>query len=290
MSSTKKTIYIISTGCLVFMFTFFKLFLDTQEDPCLFLGILFMTAAYHLIVRLVIGTFADGALENGIDPENHWFADSDAEQAAYRAIGVKRWKNKLPTPDAWKFSIKRRSLEDVIAESCRTEVVHEAGAVASLLTVLLTIPFGYLWFFILTAAIGAVFDLVFVMIQRYNRPRLMRAAAKKRMRFFDKLAYDTAFDEFKDAEDGTVVSDESDVNDVSEISAATDNAGEDNDESGDSDESDELNEDESGDSDGSDELDESDGSDELDETDESGETDKSAEEKDDHDNSKEDDE
>lgn len=270
MSSTKKTIYIVSTGCLVFMFTFFKLFVDTQKDPCLFLGILFMTAAYHLIVRLVIGTFADGALENGIDPENHWFADSDAEQAAYRAIGVKRWKNKFPVPDAWKFSIKRRSLEDVIAESCRTEVVHEAGAVASLLSVLLTIPFGYLWFFILTAAIGGVFDLVFVMIQRYNRPRLMRAAAKKRMRFFDKLAYDTAFDEFKDAEDGTAVSDESDVSDVSEISVTTDNDGGENDESGVSDESDESNE-----------------SDELDDPDES---EKSADDDEDHNNTGEEDE
>lgn len=203
MSSTKKTIYIFSAGCLIFMFTFFKLFVDNRKELCLFFGIFFMTAAYHLITRLVAGTFCDGALENGIDPDNHWFADSGAEQAIYRAIGVKSWKNRLPAPDAWKFSIKRRSLEDVIAESCRTELVHEIGAVASLLAILLTIPFGYLWFFIMTSVLGGIFDLVFVIVQRYNRPRLMRTAAKKRMLFFEKLAYDTAFDEFNGADNET---------------------------------------------------------------------------------------
>ena len=200
MSNTKKTIYIVSTMSLIFMFTFFKLFVDNQNDACLFLGILFMTLSYHLIVRLVIGTFCDGALEDGIDPDNHWFADSDAEQTFYRVIAVKLWKNKIPFPDAWKFSIKRRSFEDVIKESCRTELVHEIGAVASLLAVLLTIPFGFLWFFILTSVIGGLFDLGFVVVQRYNRPRLMRTAAKKRMLFFEKLAYVAAFNESKETE------------------------------------------------------------------------------------------
>lgn len=202
MSSTKKTIYIFSAMSLIFMFTFFKIFVDNQNGFCLFLGIFFMTAAYHMIIRLVIGTFCDGALEDNIDPDNHWFADSDAEQTIYRAIRVKLWKNLIPMPDAWKFSVKKRSLEDIIAESCRTEVIHEIGMAASLLAILLTIPFGYLWFFILTSVLGGLFDLIFVIVQRYNRPRLMKTAAKKRMLFFEKLAYDTAFDEFEGAEDG----------------------------------------------------------------------------------------
>ena len=201
MSSTKKTVYILSAGCLIFMFTFFKIFVDTKNGICLFLGILFMTASYHLIIRLVIGAFCDGALENGVDPDNHWFADSDAERTIYRAIGVRRWKNVVPLPDAWKFSIKKRSLEDIITESCRTEIVHEIGIAASLLGVLLTIPFGFLWFFVLTSALGGLYDLVFVIVQRYNRPRLMRTAAKKRMLFFEKLANDAASDELKKADD-----------------------------------------------------------------------------------------
>ena len=182
-------------------------------DECLFLGVLFMTAAYHMIVRLVAGTFCDGALEKGIDTENHWFADSDPEQSFYRAIGVKRWKNKLPVPDTWRFSIKKRSLEDVIAETCRTELVHEIGVVMSLLSILLSILFGYLWFFILTAALGVFFDLVFIVVMRYVRPRLVRTAAEKRMLFFEKLEYDNAFEEYesKDNESGAEIVTESDA-------------------------------------------------------------------------------
>lgn len=216
MSSVKKTLYIVAAGCMVFMFTFFKLFVDNRADACLFLGILFMLASYHLIVRLVIGTLCDAALEKGIDTENHWFADSYTEQSIYRALGVKRWKNKLPAPDAWKFSIKKRSLEDVIAETCRTELVHEIAIAASLISVFLTIPFGYLWFFILTAVLAIVFDLVFIAVQRYNRPRLVRTAAEKRMLFFEKLEYDNAFEELKKTDDGEEGNTETDTVDNGE--------------------------------------------------------------------------
>ena len=198
MSSIKKTVYIFSAASLIFMFTFLKIFVDNQNEVCLFLGILFMTMAYHLITRLVIGTFCDGAFQDGVDPNNHWFAEGNTEQSIYRAIGVHRWKNLITMPDAWKFSVKKRSLEDIITESCHAEIFHEVSIAASLLSVLLTIPFGYLWFFILTAVLGVLYDLVFVAIQRYNRPRLMRTAAKKRELFFEKLAYEAAFDEVKE--------------------------------------------------------------------------------------------
>ena len=224
MSSIKKTIYIISAGCLIFMFVFYKLFIDNRKEVCLFMGILFMTAAYHLITRLVIGTFGDAALEKGIDTENHWFAESDTEQSVYRAIGVKSWMNKLPAPEPWKFSVKRRSLEDIIAESCRTEVVHEAGVCASLLTILFSIPFGYLWFFILTAVVGSVFDMVFIIIQRYNRPRLARTAAKKRMLFFEKLEYDNAFAEYEAVENESTGNDSVDSEAVENENAGNDSA------------------------------------------------------------------
>ncbi len=220
MSSTKKTLYIISAACLIFMFTFLGLFVNNHLDACMFLGVVFLAAAYHMIVRLVAGTFCDGALENGIDTENHWFADSDMEQSLYRVLGVKHWKNRLPAPDAWKYSLKKRSLEDVIAETCRTELVHEIGIVMSLLSIFLSILFGYLWFFILTAALGVLFDLGFVMVQRYNRPRLMNTAKEKRMRFFEKLEYDNAFEEPEktdggEEDDPEVKSDEADIDERS---------------------------------------------------------------------------
>lgn len=229
MSSTKKTLYIISAACLVFMFAFLGLFVDNRLDQCLFLGVLFMTVSYHVIIRLVAGTFCDGALEKGIDTENHWFADNYAEQSLYRALGVKRWKNRLSMPDAWKFSIKKRSLEDVIAETCRTELVHEIGIAASLLSVLLTIPFGYMWFFILTAVLGVLFDLSFIVVMRCIRPRMARTAAEKRLRFFEKLEYDNAFAEMEDTENNAAAGSDAAVIIEEAASSGEDGAEEEND-------------------------------------------------------------
>lgn len=200
MSSTKKTMYLISAMSLVFMFTFFWLFVQTHNDVCYVMGITFMTVSYHLIVRLVIGTFLDVRFDNHIDSSKSWFEDSSMERAFYRVIGVKKWKDKLPTFDESLFSLKKHSLEDIIGASCQAEIVHEANIAASLLAILFAIPFGSIAVFIITSVLGALFDLLFVIIQRYNRPRLMRAAERQRRLFFEKLAYEEACGENDPAE------------------------------------------------------------------------------------------
>lgn len=196
MNSTKKTMYLISAMSLVFMFTFFGLFVRNHHDACFTLGITFMTISYHLIIRLVIGVLVDAVCDNHIDSSRSWFEDSDAERAFYRLIRVHKWKKKLPTFDEGLFSLKKHSLEDVISASCQAEIVHELNIAASLLAMLFAIPFGSLLAFVLTSIAGALFDLVFVIIQRYNRPRLMRTAEKRRMIFFEKLEYEQALAEF----------------------------------------------------------------------------------------------
>lgn len=196
MSSTKKTMYLVSAMSLVFMFTFFGIFVRNHEDACFTLGIIFMMIAYHMIIRLVIGVIVDAVCDNNIDSSKGWFEDSDAERAFYRLIRVHKWKKKLPTFDEGLFSLKKHSLEDIIGASCQAEIVHELNIAASLLAMLFAIPFGALWAFVITSIAGALFDLVFVIIQRYNRPRLMRTAEKKRMIFFEKLEYEEAFAEF----------------------------------------------------------------------------------------------
>ncbi len=217
MSSTKKTMYLVSAISLVFMFTFFGLFVRNHNDACFVLGITFMTIAYHLIIRLVIGVIVDAVCDNHIDSSKGWFEDSDAERAFYRLIRVHKWKKKLPTFDEGLFSLKRHSLEDVIGASCQAEIVHELNIAASLLAMLFAIPFGSFWVFALTSIAAALFDLVFVIIQRYNRPRLMRTAEKRRMIFFEKLEYEQAFAEFN--------GDEQDQSNGSEPRKASDDPG-----------------------------------------------------------------
>ena len=48
-------------------------------------------------------------------------------------------------------------------------------AVLSFPPMLLAVPFGAIEVFALTSILGCILDLLFVIIQRYNRPRLLRA-------------------------------------------------------------------------------------------------------------------
>ena len=62
---------------------------------------------------------------------------------------------------------------------CGAEIVHEIIMVLSFLPLLAIPVFGAFPVFLITSVLAALFDGVFVMAQRYNRPRLVRILEKK---------------------------------------------------------------------------------------------------------------
>lgn len=52
----------------------------------------------------------------------------------------------------------------------------------SFLPLLAAIPFGSFWVFFLTSLGGALFDLSLAILQRYNRPRVLRLAGRQNRR------------------------------------------------------------------------------------------------------------
>ena len=62
---------------------------------------------------------------------------------------------------------------------CGAEVVHEIIMLCSFLPLLMVPLFGEFWAFFITSLLSALFDSLFVMAQRYNRPRLERIAHKQ---------------------------------------------------------------------------------------------------------------
>ena len=85
----------------------------------------------------------------------------------------------MPTYDPRQFSLNENTPEQVVRNMCGAEVVHEIIMVCSFLP-LLTVPlFGAFWVFFITSLLAALFDCLFVIAQRYNRPRLERILRKK---------------------------------------------------------------------------------------------------------------
>ncbi len=114
-------------------------------------------------------------------PDSWWFRIRDWERDGewYREqLRIDRWKDKLPSlRTATRFSKKRlteashRYFTRFITETCRAESNH-LRAIGSVMVMRLWTPVD-LW--LVCMLIAVVGNVPFIMIQRYNRPRLMRA-------------------------------------------------------------------------------------------------------------------
>lgn len=132
------------------------------------------TTCYHFAMRLLVGR-----LVPPVQGTSRWFRAKRWEAPFYRFLGVKGWKQHFPAYDPRQFSLKENTLRQVIRNTCGAEVVHEVIMLCSFLP-LVTVPlFGAFWVFFITSTLSALFDSLFVMIQRYNRPRLERIAQKQ---------------------------------------------------------------------------------------------------------------
>lgn len=119
-------------------------------------------------------------------PKNKFHADrfpfkcSEKEARLYNALRVKSWQNKLPDmsrlfkkimPEKRMTAATLADLPRMLQETCVAEATH-----VSLSLLGLAMPF--LWHGIGGVAFAAVYILLgnvpFVIIQRYNRPRLQR--------------------------------------------------------------------------------------------------------------------
>ena len=107
--------------------------------------------------------------------------------SVYNAIGIAKWKNKLPdlsrvlkdmVPKTVSGKPTAESLERFAIETCRAEIVHDVLCLCS-------IPIYFFWWNIWGILIPVLYTLCnipFILIQRYNRPVLVRLAQRLKER------------------------------------------------------------------------------------------------------------
>ena len=149
-----------------------------RSDVVLWIGITAFTIMYHLWMRIIMGNVSK------LFPIHYtqwWFQERAFEPALYRMLRVKKWKDKAMTYNPELFSLKDRTLEEIANTTAKAETDHWINELISLSTLLFAIPWGQFWIFFLTAVLAMLFDVQFIVIQRYNRPRILRLL-KKRVR------------------------------------------------------------------------------------------------------------
>lgn len=165
---------------MVLTIGFFALAAYTHKGVFLTLGITAMTICYHFTIRLVIGGLMELVPNENFNPRSPRFRELPFERSFYKSLKVRAWKQFVPTYDSDKFSIKNRALEDIARETCRAEAVHWLCVFASLASIFFAVRFGSLPAFLITGILGAAADMVFIILQRYNRPRLLRLIDKEK--------------------------------------------------------------------------------------------------------------
>ena len=171
-----KTIAAAASAATILMVLLYRHF---WQDWILSCAISFGTTAYHFVMRLAVGYLLVRFTGYDFDYRHPWFQPRAWEPAFYKRLNIKTWKKDLPTYAPEQFNLREHSLFQVIRNMCGAEVVHEIIMMLSFLP-LLTVPlFGAFPVFLITSTLAALYDSIFVMAQRFNRPRLVRIYEKQ---------------------------------------------------------------------------------------------------------------
>ena len=149
-----------------------------QNEMILWIGIIAFTIMYHFGVRIIMGNVSK-IFKKHINYRQWWFKEKRFEKNLYKLLRVKEWKGKALTYNPESFSLKKHSLEEIANTMVKSEVDHWINEVISLSTLLFIITWGKMWAFIISSIFAMIFDSQFIIIQRYNRPRIVKIIKKE---------------------------------------------------------------------------------------------------------------
>lgn len=147
-------------------------------------------AALYVAALGILSHFVGQALPRAhFDPQRFPYRSADWENGGkvYEKLGIKHWKDRLPDmskimPDMVKkkmSAVKLQGMDVLIAETCVAECVHWA-------LILLSLGIFFFWRGAWAVVFWLVYNLLgnlpFIIIQRYNRPRLVMLEQRRKRR------------------------------------------------------------------------------------------------------------
>ncbi len=177
----KTFFWFVTAFSFAISIVFFVTYKIYNLSVLLTLFITFFTIWFHFFSRLICGTIIP-LFKSKINPNKKYYKVRKTEEKFYNLIKIKKWKKFLPTYDNREFNIRVNSPKELIVNMCNSELVHTFSALLSYLPLLLIIFFGSPVVFIITSIVASFVDLLFVMLQRYNRNRFVNLVQKQKDR------------------------------------------------------------------------------------------------------------
>ncbi len=145
----------------------------------LWTGITAFTVMYHLWLRIIMGNVTKLF---PLHYRQRWFRERSFEKKLYRLLRIRKWKEKVLSYDPAAFSVENHTLEEIARAMTKAETDHWINVLISLSTLLFAIPWGVFPIFLVTAVAAILFDAQFIVVQRYNRPLVLRLIDRKKKR------------------------------------------------------------------------------------------------------------
>lgn len=140
----------------------------------------FLTISYHFVMRLIVGQLVTVRYRNRkFNLNSPGFRLYPFESELYKKLKVKKWKANVITAKPEQFDISKNSMESLLHHIAQAELVHRIIMVLSFAPLVLIIPYGSPIIFIMTSIFSCLIDLQFVIIQRYNRPRVIKLMERR---------------------------------------------------------------------------------------------------------------
>jgi len=151
----------------------FLLYRACHQAWMLSFAITLLTFFYHFAMRLIVGEMVTILYRDKSFPQDRLgFRIYSFEKGLYQKLKVKKWKMHVITAKPEQFDLNMVTPEQLLHNVMQAELVHRIIVVLSFVPLLLIIPFGVPWVFIITSIAACLIDSICVMIQRYNRPRV----------------------------------------------------------------------------------------------------------------------
>lgn len=149
-----------------------------DSELVLWIGIVAFMILYHFGLRIFMGDVTKRMEINYMHP---WFKRRSFEKKLYKLLRVRSWKDRVLTFEPENYDFEKRTLEQLATTMAKSELDHWINEVISLTSILFIFLWGCPPAFIITAVLAMLFDGQFIIVQRYNRPIVLRLK-KARMR------------------------------------------------------------------------------------------------------------
>lgn len=148
--------------------------LKTANKLLYYIFLVSLSVTAHFIIMFISAPIVSIAFKKNFNYNSILFAQKKFEKGLYEIIKVRRWKTLFPSYDNNEYSTKIHSYEEIIMNMCHAETVHWVILFSSYIPLFFYKLIDQHILLVITCVFFSFCHLPFIIIQRYNRPRVIK--------------------------------------------------------------------------------------------------------------------